>query len=504
MTAFRARQELSFILENAGWPALLVEAGGTIRSANQAAVHLFGPVLESDSTSLVSLLSPDNDPAPEKVLSAWERSTPASVQLKFRTKGGLDAMFDVYICSATRDGEKRFLFQLYRAGTSATGVDLKGETVLMQKQKVDRATQLARSVALDFNNALTSIMGHSSWILSQMETAHAWRKSMEEVEKAADKAADIAQNLATFNRSEKETPSAAAGNLNTVVRRVVQQFQQAKTSKAQWNLQLEEQLFSARCDQNKVYQALVKIVENAIEAVGVAARGQIDVVTRNADVTAALQDGSVQIEPGCYVCLEVTDSGPGIAPQILPRAFEPFFTTKPGHRGLGLAWAYGAITNQGGRVTVLSEVGKGATVRVYIPAQKKVVREVSKQAKDLSGHETILLVDDEDLVLSLGKAVLSSYGYKVLAASSAETAMDFLEQAAGKVDLVIADWIMPRIGGKEMAENIRRLYPSVPVLFTSGYVNLPAAEAEDFLQKPFTTQELLQRVKQKLHSPASV
>src|SRR3982751_302826 len=109
MTTFRTRQEVPFVLENAGWPALLIEAGGTIRRATQAAIQLFGPVLESDSTSLISVLSPDNDPAPEKVLSGWERATPVNLQLKFRTKGGLEAVFDTYICSGSRDGAKRFL-----------------------------------------------------------------------------------------------------------------------------------------------------------------------------------------------------------------------------------------------------------------------------------------------------------------------------------------------------------------------------------------------------------
>ena len=495
MTTFRSKAELGFILENAGWPALMVEAGGIIRRANQAALQLFGPVLESDSTSIVSILSEDNDPAPEKILAAWERSTPPSVHLKFRAKGGIETSFDTYICSSTKDGEKRFLFQLYRS-QGARERELGGETIQIHKQKVDCATQLARSVALDFNNALTSVLGHCSWILSQMPPGHAWRKSMEDIEKAAEKAADIAHQLAASKRSEPESTH-GSGNLNTLVRRVVQESHNGKGANLEWNLQLEDQLYSAKCDEGKVRQAVLKIVENAVEASG--ERGRIDVVTRNADLNGAMQDGSVRIEPGCYVCVEITDSGAGIPPEVLPRVFEPFFSTKPKHRGLGLAWAYGAITNQGGRISILSASGKGTTARVYLPAQPRVVRSGAREAQELRGSETILLVDDEELVLSLGQAVLGSYGYQVLTAPGGEDALDLLAEKEGKVDLVIIDWIMPRMTGKELSDEIRKEYPTIPILLTSGYVNLPgAASDEEFLQKPFTTQELLQRVRQKL------
>jgi two-component system, cell cycle sensor histidine kinase and response regulator CckA len=508
MTTFRSKAELGFVLENAGWPAMMVEAGGIIRRANQAALQLFGPVLESDSTSIVSILSDDNDPAPEKVLSAWERSTPASVQLKFRTKGGAEAVFDTYICSATREGEKRFLFQLYRPGQGSRAGSGAGQerepgadTILMQKQKVDCATQLARSIALDFNNALTSVLGHCSWILSQMPSDHEWRKSMDEIEKAAEKAADIAHQLAASKRSEPQSAQ-GSGNINALVRRVVQESRNGKGANLEWNLQLEDQLYAAKCDEGKVRQAVLKIVENAVEASS--ERGQLDVVTRNADLSGALQDGSVRIEPGCYVCVEITDSGPGIPPEVLPRVFEPFFTTKPKHRGVGLAWAYGAITNQGGRISILSAPGKGTTARVYLPAQPRVVRVMAREDQELRGSETVLLVDDEELVLSLGQAVLGSYGYQVLTAPGGGDALDLLAEKEGKVDLVIIDWIMPRMTGKELSAEIRKEYPNIPILLTSGYVNLPGAAAEgEFLQKPFTTQELLQRVRQKLQLRAA-
>ncbi len=497
--------ELSFILENAGWPALVIEGGGVVRRANQAALQLFGPVLDSDSTSLASILSEhNNNPPAEQVLSAWERSTPASVRLTFRTKGGTDTAFDTWICSWTREGDKRFLLQLYRpagltadCGATSSDREMGTETIFLQKQKLERAAQLARSAASDFNNALTSILGHCSWILSQMAPDHAWRRSMEDIEKAAEKATGIAHHLA---RPDKE-PAPTSGDFNSLLRRVLQDFRSGKDSKQEWNLQLQEQLHAVRCDEGKMRQAVTKILENAYEAAG--ERGVVDIVTRNSDITAPLQDGSVRIEAGCYVCVEVSDSGPGIPPEVLPRIFEPFFTTKAGHRGLGLAWAYGAITNQGGRISVLSAVGKGTTVRLYIPAQPRAAR-ATVERNELVGSEVILLVDDEDLVLSLGEAVLGAYGYQVLTANSGEAALDLLAAKDGRVDLAIIDWIMPRMTGKELIGQIGEKYPAIPVLLTSGYVSLPGGVTEgEFLQKPFTTQELLQRVRKKLQMKAA-
>ena len=496
--------ELSFILENAGWPALVIESGGVVRRANQAALQLFGPVLDSDSTSLASLLCEDNNPPAEQVLSTWERSTPASVRLKFRAKGGLDATFDTWICCWTREGDKRFLLQLYRhagagadAGVAPAEREAGTETIFLQKQKIERAAQLARSSALDFNNALTSILGHCSWILSQMPADHAWRRSMEDIEKAAEKATGISHHLA---RPDKE-PAPTSNDFNSLLRRVLQEFRAGKENKQEWNLQLQEHLHTVRCDEGKMRQAVTKILENAYEAAG--ERGVVDIVSRNRDINAPTLDGSVRVEAGSYVCVEVSDSGPGIPPEVLSKIFEPFFTTKPGHRGLGLAWAYGAITNQGGRISVLSAVGKGTTVRLYIPAQPRAARVVVER-KQLAGSETILLVDDEDLVVSLGEAVLGAYGYQVLTANSGEAALEVLAQKEGRVDLAIVDWIMPRMTGKELITQMNEKYPSIPVLLTSGYVSLPAGVAEEeFLRKPFTTQELLQRVRQKLQMKAA-
>ena len=497
------KSESVFLLEGASWPAFLVDGGGTIRRANQAAIDLFGAKLEGDSTSLSALWAEEGETV-EQFLARWDRSAMAVVPLKLLGRGAAVTTFSTYIGAFLWEEEKRFVFQLLPEPPSAA-TENKGqlvETNLAHKQKLDCALQLARTVALDFNNALTSILGHSSLMLSKLEPGHPWRNSLMEVEKAAEKAAEVANQLAVFSRAEKESPGLTAGNFNALLRRVVEIFQRSCAPGINWSLDFENRIYSARFDEAKVQQALVRILENSLEALE--AQGQITVASRNLDVAALTHDGTVRLEPGLYVCVEITDTGRGIEPEVLPRIFEPFFTTKEGHRGLGLAWVYGIITNHGGGVTVSSQPMQGASVRIYLPASKQTLAEGATAIEDLKGQQTILLVDDEDLVLNMGRTILSSFGYQVLTASNGAKALEMLSKAKTPVDLVITDLVMPQMSGRELIEQIRVLSPGLPIISTSGYVRASGKEnPATFLPKPFTSQELLRRVKQVLTASES-
>jgi nitrogen-specific signal transduction histidine kinase len=379
------------------------------------------------------------------------------------------------------------------------------EAGLVTKQKLDCALQLARTVALDFNNVLTSILGHTSLVLSKMEPNHPWRDSLMEVEKSASKAAEIANDLGTFSRQEKETRAQTAGNLNLLLQRSVQFFQQnAGAEPVTWTLQLDRKLFTAKFDEAKMQQAFTKIIENALQALG--ERGRVTVVTRNLELAEPTQDRNAQLAAGAYVCVEISDNGCGIEPDVLARVFEPFFTTKrrADHRGLGLAWVYGIVTNHGGGVAISSQPGVGTSVRVYLPAEKRIVRDQDVASDDLSGNQTILMVDDEDLLLTMGKTILSAYGYRVLMANGGQKALEVLSHKDTPVDLVITDLVMPAMSGRELVEQIRQHSPATRIICTSGYVG-PAGQEDDgaYLQKPFTSQELLLKVKQALRPEAS-
>jgi len=508
------KPDANFGLENAAWPAILVSVSGLIRFANQAARTAFAANIIEDTTQLSAIWAGDNDTAAEQFLARLDRAPKNEVTAKLKLRGGAVGGFTCHVCGCTQDGQKHFLFQFFLHSVSAapgqTEVikrpDIKAEAVeasVAHKQKLDCALKLTRTVALDFNNALTSILGHTSLLLSRMEPETPWRGSLVEIEKSAEKAAEIAHDLAMFSHQEVDPRARIAGNLNDLLRRVVELFQTPAAAELDWKLHLESRLYTVNIDEAKIQQAFVKIVENATQAVD--ATGRIVVLSRNRDITEPTKDGNVTLAPGCYVLVEISDNGAGIASEVLPRIFEPFFTTKPGHRGLGLAWVYGIMTNHGGNVAVSSQSGQGTSVRVYLPAQQKIVKEKRFKDDDLRGAETILMVDDEDLLLTMGHMILTSFGYRVLTANSGEQALRIIQKGDKQIDLVITDLVMPGMSGRELIERLRTLAPGLKIICATGYVRSAkqAEEDESSLQKPFTSQDLLLKVKEVLTADES-
>jgi nitrogen-specific signal transduction histidine kinase/CheY-like chemotaxis protein len=498
------KSDVVFALENAGWPALLIDSESTICRANQTAIKIFGAALEGSSPLLSAIWSQENSGKADQFLSQWERSPAPAVPIKLRAKGGNSVSYLVSICSFTKEAQKYFVMQLFPEGlpSEQPAKSPVADGSLAQKQKLDCALQLARTVSLDFNNALTSILGHTSLVLSRMEAKDPWRNSLVEVEKAAGKAAEIANDLGSFSHQEKDQRGQASGNLNLLLQRCVEFFQ--KDSGAEpiaWSFQLERQLFSAKFDELKMQQTFLRIIENSVQAIN--SHGRINVQTRNIELSEPTQDRNARLAAGAYVCVEIGDNGCGIEAEVLSRIFEPFFTTKRNHRGLGLAWVYGIVTNHGGSVAVSSKLGAGATVRVYLPAEKTFASNEDLLTKDLNGNQTVLIVDDEDLVLKMGETILSAYGYRVLTAAGGQKALDILNNDNGPIDLVISDLVMPGMSGRQLVEQIQKLWPEKRILCTSGYVWPSGQEHERaYLQKPFTSQELLMKVKQALAEEA--
>ncbi|HEX4342088.1 MAG TPA: ATP-binding protein [Verrucomicrobiae bacterium] len=480
----------AFTLENAGWPVLLVGRAGNVVHANAAALALFGPTLETAQPNLTSVWAETAYP-PGKFFAEWEHSPVATVSLKFRVQDGTTATFLTTICPGAEAEQKFFLVQLLpESGPSALS--------LAHKQKLDCALQLARTVSLDFNNALTSILGHTSLLLSKMEPNHPWRTSLMAVEKSAERAAEIASDLGAFSLQEKETRSQSAGNLNVILQRTVELFQASPTPKISWTVHLERKLFSAKFDEAKIQQAFVKILENAVQSIS--AEGRITVTSRDLELAEPSQDRNARLAAGAYVCVEITDTGSGIDAEVLPRIFEPFFTTKKApHRGLGLAWVYGIVTNHGGGVAVSSQPEAGTSVRIYLPAERHYVKDRTIDVKELGGDQTILMVDDEELMLTMGETVLSAYGYQVLTANSGAKALEILGRPDAHIDLVVTDLVMPTMSGRELIEHIQKKSPGTQIICTSGFVR-PSGQPDDarYLQKPFTSQQLLSKVKQML------
>ena len=488
------KSDAVFALENAGWPALLLDAESTICRANQSAIKIFGAALEGNLPQLSAIWDQENSIKADQFLAHWERSPASSVPVKLRAKGGNSVPYLSSICSFTRDGQKYFVMQLFSETVPAPVAD----GALAQKQKLDCALQLARTVSLDFNNALTSVFGHTSLVLSRMEPKDPWRNSLVEVEKAAAKAAEIANDLGSFSHHGKDQRGQSTGNLNSLLQRCVEFFQKNPGPEPiTWSFQLERQLFAAKFDELKMQQTFLRIIENSVQAIS--SQGRINIQTRNIELSEHTQDRNAKLAVGTYVCVEIGDNGCGIEPDVLPRIFDPFFTTKRNHRGLGLAWVYGIVTNHGGTVAVSSKPGAGTAVRVYLPAEKTIASTEDLPANDLNGTQTVLFVDDEDLILKMGETILSAYGYQVLTATSAQKALEILNKDNGPIDLIVTDLVMPGMTGRQLIEHIQESWPEKRILCTSGYVWPPGQEHDRaYLQKPFTSQQLLTKVKQAL------
>jgi signal transduction histidine kinase len=499
--------EIVFGLESAAWPALLVDTRGSIMRANASALGVFGTVLSGSLPPLSSIWLPDNNETAEQFLSCWEQTSLPTAQLKFKTAKGA-ASFLTSICLFTKDGRKWFVLQLLppvapsispappppSAKNGSSQKDADTDAALIHKQKLDCALQLARTVSLDFNNALTSVLGHTSLLLGKAEPGHPWRNSLLEVEKSAARAAEISNELAMFSQQEKQAHRVPPGNLNAVITRCVDFFKNNQGDKIAWNLSLEKELFASRFEEAKVQQALTKVLENSVEAVN--GSGQILVKTRNVELTSPAQDCNVKLTAGSHVCVEITDNGAGIDAVNLPRIFEPFFTTKKApHRGLGLALVYGIVSNHGGGVAISSEPGKGTAARVYFPAEKQMISQ-SASTESYHGTESILVVDDESFILTMAETILTEYGYKVVTINSGQKALALLGREDLKVDLLVTDLVMPAMGGRELIERARALQPGLKILCMSGGLLSPEQQAGmAYLQKPFSSRDLLAKAR---------
>ncbi|MGH8022760.1 MAG: ATP-binding protein, partial [Limisphaerales bacterium] len=469
--------EIVFGLESAAWPALLVDAQGAIVLANTSATTAFGDAVNGKNTPLSSVWPSENSQTVEQFLAESEKSSGRAGSVKFRTAGGALTQFWASVCPFNREGRKWFVLQLFSTPgpaptpapapvTAAAQQKDQNSEGLLHKQKLDCALQLARTVSLDFNNVLTTILGHTSLLLSKAEPGHPWRPALMEVEKSAARAAEISNELGVFGQQEKlQDRRVSPGNLNAVALRCVEFFKTAHKT-ISWTVTLEKELFAARFDEAKMQQVLTKILENAAEAVD--GGGQVRLQTRNVDLTTSSQDCNARLTAGAYVCIEISDNGAGIDPANLPRVFEPFFTTKkPPHRGLGLALVYGIVSNHGGGVAVQSQPGAGSAARVYLPAEKRVAGQSAIGNADLHGNETVLVVDDESMVLAMAETIFSEYGYKVLSAGTGQKALAMLSQGDVKVDLLVTDLVMPAMSGRELIERVRQLQPGVKVLCMS-------------------------------------
>lgn len=374
----------------------------------------------------------------------------------------------------------------------------------MQAQKMESIGRLAGGVAHDFNNMLNVIMGHAQLAMLKSEPESPLFAHLEEIEKAAARSGDLTRQLLAFAR--KQTVSPKVLDLNDTLEGMLKMLRRLIGENIELVWMPGAGLWPVKVDPAQIDQILANLCVNARDAINGA--GKITIETRNEyyDTNASLRVGAAA---GSYVSLTISDNGCGMDKQILDRLFEPFFTTKEVGKGtgLGLATVYGAVQQNNGFIEVWSMPGQGSRFKIGLPrhATTRVDTPAAEHAKPIErGHETILLVEDESILLRLCKTMLEGLGYRVIAASTPGEAIQLATRHTGKIDLLITDVIMPEMNGRELSSQIMPLQPTIKLLFMSGYTAETIAHQgvlEDgvhFLQKPFLIQDLAARVRETL------
>ena len=364
------------------------------------------------------------------------------------------------------------------------------EEQLLHAQKLDAVGRLAGGVAHDFNNLLTALGGHAEFLLAGLEPDDLRRHEADEIRRIGERAADLTRHLLAFSRRQMLQPrvldlAELVAELEKMLRRLIGEHIELRSV-------TEPGLWPVEADPGQLEQVVVNLIVNARDAMPTG--GALTIELANAEITETA-DGAV---PGRYVRVVVADTGEGLDPDAREHLFEPFFTTKDLGKGtgLGLATTYGIVEQSGGFIRVESEPGRGARFEIYLPAAESTRESPGPAAAEVGGGcETVMLVEDEQVVREVVRQMLERQGYAVLVAGDGAEALALAERHEGVIDVLATDVVLPRMSGRELADRLLPLRPGLRVLFMSGYTEDPAAwegleERKAFLQKPFTASDL--------------
>jgi two-component system, cell cycle sensor histidine kinase and response regulator CckA len=406
--------------------------------------------------------------------------------------------------SVNRLGEHGEIIEIIGIGADVTD-RRELEDQLRQSQKMEAFGQLAGGVAHDFNNLLTVINGYSALLARWHSPGEPTRVSVEEIRKAGERAASLTRQLLAFSRKQVLQPKVL--NLNSVVADVGKMLRRLIGEDIDLLTVSEPSLGQIKADPGQIEQVILNLAVNARDAMPQG--GQLTIETANVYLDDEYVRRHIFVQPGQYVMLAVSDTGCGMNAETRERMFEPFFTTKEHGKGtgLGLSTVYGIVKQSGGDIWVYSEVGRGTTIKVYLPRVAEAVGNDETRdttAKLPQGRETVLLAEDEEQVRRIARVILEMNGYRVLEASGGDEALSIYKQHEGQIDLVMTDVVMPQMSGRELAQILERLQPGIKVLYMSGYTDDAIVrhglldQEIAFLQKPFTPEALTCKVREVL------
>jgi PAS domain S-box-containing protein len=518
------------VVEAAGDAAVGVDSGGMIGLVNSQAEDLFGYTRTELIDQPFEVLIPQTaldvaaQPGSRHIDDEVNLQTGASTPLAARRKDGSEFPAEIslsainttegpLVAAAIRDASDRVETRREQKRSDVQGERDLLESQLHQSHRLESLGQLAGGVAHDFNNLLAAILNYVSFVSEEIAKEIEVRPAGERVRltamlsdvsqigEAAERAARLTRQLLAFARREVRNLevldiNAIVGEVETLLRRTIGEHVVLITHGAR-------DLKAVRADRGQIEQILLNLAVNARDAMPNG--GTLSVDTENFAVSEDYAARHPGLQAGPHVRVRVTDTGVGMDREILYRAFEPFFSTKPKEQGtgLGLATVYGIVTQTAGMVDLHSEVGVGTTVTILLPAIASAVKvpDAARPARQHHGGETVLVVEDEALVLDVATRILTQHGYSVLAARSGAEALRLLDSNRGRIQLLLTDVVMPGLTGKDVADRVSKVRPGIRVLYMSGYPESVIAsqgvveQGIRLVSKPFKAADLLEHVR---------
>jgi PAS domain S-box-containing protein len=498
------------LVDNSTEAVFLCDYSGRIIDANRVASRRLGYLFQD----LLSLKAWDVDigVSPERWFDIWSKSRPEdpkTFQGVHRCRDG--STYPVEVTATLFEEEhKAYILANVRDITERKRAEEEQENLqfqLLQAQKMESVGRLAGGVAHDLNNMLVAILGYGDLLMADTGLAERHRKRVELMHQAGLRSRDLVKQLLAFSR--KQTLHMENLNLNQVLSGFTSLLEKTLRENIVIQYRLSDQLPLAMADRGQLEQVILNLAVNAQDAMPEG--GTLTLETSVVELDEGYASQHLGVIPGRYVMLVVSDTGQGMDKATQEYIFDPFFTTKDVGEGtgLGLATVYGIVKQHQGNIWVYSELGQGTTFKIYLPTTEQVQGDV-EQAEAADGHpashgrEAVLVVEDDDMVRELAVNVLEEQGYRVLSAASGLDCLDLLDHHEHTFDLMLTDVIMPDMNGKTLFEAVAHRQPDIRVLYMSGYTENVIShhgvldEGVDFLQKPFSVQELCLKVRNAL------
>ena len=512
----RQREEwLRAIIDNFPFPVWLKDTEGRVLAANAAlsSLHGFGSPAELIGRTNHELFSREQaDAYHADDLAVMERCEQVTLEEKLEQADGTHwyETFKTPILGSA--GAVTGTAGFTRDITGRRRADEERQRLqaeMLQTQKYESLGVLAGGIAHDFNNLLTGILGNADIVLSDIATDSAMRPRLEAIIAAAQRAAGLANQMLAF--SGKAAFAKQPTDLGRIIEEMSTLFEASVPPGTNIRYAIARGLPPIEADPAQIAQVVVNLVTNACDALDTGERTisiRTGTARRSREELVRRAPGQPELPEGNYVHLEVEDSGSGVAPEVADRVFEPFVTTKPGGRGMGLAAVLGIVNGHGGVIQMETEPGRGTCFRILFPVSAPVVPEESEPEPEPAGVETewtgsgtILLVDDEEIIVAVGQIILERAGFRVLTAGDGREAVEQFKRHADEIGCVVLDLTMPRMDGRQAFHEIRAIKPDVPVIICSGYTHneIEKRFAGDmppgFVQKPYQVSDLMAQIR---------